>query len=140
MPSQGLFGKKAEPAPQPDTEVIETIRRSRMLEERYHTLERRTQIIEENQLDHNRKLSSEIRAINDDIADIKKSIAEVNDKIQLLVTEMQGFAVKDEVQVIKKYLDYWEPLNFVTQKQVEKIAKEVFEEKNNKNLNKSKKF
>ena len=42
---------------------------------------------------------------------------------------MQGMAKKDDVQVMKKYLELWEPIHFVTQEQVEKIVQDMLERK-----------
>jgi len=132
MPQQGLFRKKSAPEPEPNQAFLELVRRSRMLEERYSNLERRSQVMEENMLEHHRKLSGEIRLLNSDVADVKKAIEDLNEKLQYLAAELQNFARKEDVQVMKKYLDYWEPLNFVTQNRVEKIVKELMEEKKEK--------
>lgn len=132
MPQQGLFRKRGEPEPQPDSRLFELARRSRTLEERYSSLERRNQVMEENVLEHNRKLSSEIRLINDDIRELKKGVSELAEKMHYLAAELQEFARKEEVQVIKKYLDYWEPMRFVTHDQVEKIVNEIIDEKKEK--------
>lgn len=132
MPQQGLFRKRGEPEPQPDSRLFELARRSRTLEERYSSLERRNQVMEENVLEHNRKLSSEIRLMNDDIRELKKGVSELTEKMHYLAAELQDFARRDEVQVIKKYLDYWEPMRFVTHDQVEKIINEIIDEKKEK--------
>ncbi len=132
MPQQGLFRKRGEPEPQPDSGILELTRRSRTLEERYSTLERRSQMLEENVLEHNRKLSSEIRLINEDISELKKSFSELAEKMHYITAELQEFARREEVQVIKKYLDYWEPMRFVTQEQVERIIADVLDGKKEK--------
>ncbi len=132
MPQQGLFRKRSEPEPQPDSRILELTRRSRTLEERYLTLERRGQVMEENTLERNRKLSSEIRLIIEDINELKKSFSELAEKLHYMTAELQEFARRDEVQVIKKYLDYWEPMRFVTPEQVERIIADVLERKKEK--------
>ncbi len=132
MPQQGLFRRRSEPEPQPDARILELTRRSRTLEERYSTIERRSQVMEENTLEHNRKLSSEIRLINEDIGELKKSVSELAEKLHYITAELQEFARRDEVQVIKKYLDYWEPLRFVTQEQVERTIADVLDGKKEK--------
>ncbi len=88
--------------------------------------------MEENVLEHSKKLSSEIRLMNDDIGELKKAVSELNEKMHYLAAELQGFASKEDVQTLKKYLDYWEPLRFVTQDQVEKIVNEIIDEKKGK--------
>ena len=117
---------------QHEGEFLDVMRRSRALEERYSGLERRSQLIEQNMVESNRKLSSELRLLNEDVADIRKSVADLNEKLQLLAAELQSFSRKEDVEVIRKYLQYWEPLNFVTQSQVEKIVKELLKEKEEK--------
>lgn len=128
MAQQGLFGKK-QVQEQPDDRFLEVTRRTRTLEERYSTLERRAQLMEENIIESNRKLSSDMRAINADIAEVKKSVADINEKLQLFAAELQNFSRKEDVDVVKKYLQYWDPLSFVTQKQVEKIVGDAISEK-----------
>ncbi|MBI2663957.1 hypothetical protein HYX10_01295 [Candidatus Woesearchaeota archaeon] len=127
MPQQGLFRRRAAPEPAPSQETAELVRRTRMLEERYSGLERRSQAVEENMIEHHRKLSSEIRMLGEELADVKKAVKDAGDKVQQIIAEMQELARQDEIQTIKKYLDYWEPMRFVTQQQVEKTVKEMME-------------
>ena len=55
-------------------------------------------------------------------------------KINLLIKEITLSAKKEDVAVIKKYIEFWQPLNFVTPTQVEKIVREILEEKTQQNL------
>ena len=134
MAQQGLFRKRAVSEQKPDDELLEMTRRSRVLEGRYANLERRAQVVEENMIEHNRKLLSGIRALNKELVDTKKEIAELREKMEYIAAELQDFARKEEVQVMKKYLDYWDPMNFVTIKQVEKIVNEIIDAKSHRKL------
>ena len=129
MAQQGLFRKRAVAEQQPDNEILEMIRRSRVLEGRYANLERRAQVVEENMIEHNRKLLSGVRTLNQELVDARKAIADLAEKVEYIATELQDFARKEEIQVMKKYLDYWDPMNFVTMKQVEKIVNEIIDSK-----------
>ncbi len=116
-----------------DNTTPESVRGIRTLEERYNGVVRRIQLLEQNMLNSNKKTLSEIKALNSEIADIKKQIEEVNGKIELIAKEFQTLAKKEEVDVLKKYLNLWEPVNFVTQTEVEKIVKNLIEEAGAKN-------
>ena len=129
MAQQGLFRKRAVAEQQPDNEILEMVRRSRVLEGRYANLERRAQVVEENMIEHNRKLLSRVRTLNQELVDARKAIADLAEKVEYIATELQDFARKEEIQVMKKYLDYWDPMNFVTMKQVEKIVNEIIDSK-----------
>ena len=118
MAQQGLFGKRPAEGPEQGDELMETARRTRTLEARYSTLERRNQVVEENMIEHHRKISSEIRLINEDLSEIKKQIEQLNDRISAITAELSQSARKEEMLTLKKYVDYWQPLNFVTQNKV----------------------
>ena len=50
---------------------------------------------------------------------------EIKDKILELVKELKTNAKRDEVKVLEKYINYWNPAKFVTQNEVEAIVKEI---------------
>jgi hypothetical protein len=79
-----------------------------------------------------KRFITEIKTINSDIIELKKEIEGIKNKMDLIVNELKNFASKDEFEVIKKYIEFWEPLNFVTRNEVGKII----EEKLGKNSNK----
>lgn len=108
--------------------VSESVRGIRALEERYSNLIRRVQLSEQNALTASRKAHSELVAINSEIADMKKQISELVEKIALIARELQSLAKKEDVDVLKKYLNLWEPVSFVTQGEVERIVKRVLDE------------
>ncbi|MBS3098134.1 hypothetical protein J4209_05050 [Candidatus Woesearchaeota archaeon] len=99
--------------------------RLRILEERYTNLQTKTQITEQNMLSRNKLLSTEIKATNLDIHEIKRELIEIKDRILLLIKELQMCAKKEEVNVLEKYINLWEPVNFVTRNEVEDIINEI---------------
>ena len=143
QPKPGIFGK---PPQQPavsgefSEQVTTSLRRLRVLEERYSTLHRKTQVYEQNSLVKNKKFDSDIKTINEDLRELKRQVNEIKDKMLMLVSELQSCAKREEVEILKKYLNLWEPLNFVTRNELKKILDDVVEEKlrevNNKPQNK----
>jgi len=108
-------------------------RRLRILEESFTNLRRALQVTEENMLSKNKLFTTEIRTINSDISDIKKETAEIKEKILDLVKELETNAKRDEVKVLEKYINLWNPVKFVTQNEVEQIVKDYFEKYKPKN-------
>ncbi len=125
MQQNTYFQDAQQQAPQ----QTESIRGLRTLEERYNTLVRRIQVLEQNILGSNKKASAEVKTLNSEIAEIKKELEAINGKIELIAKELQTLAKKDEVDVLKKYLNLWEPVNFVTQNEVEKLVRNIMDEK-----------
>ena len=62
--------------------------------------------------------------MNLEITELKRSIEEIKEKIELIIREIPNLAAKDELDVLKKYIQMWEPLNFVTRDELDKRLKE----------------
>ena len=104
-------------------------RRLKILEERYNNLKSRTQLIDQNVLMNNKKQTTEFKTINSDISELKNSINNINEKINLIIKELMNTAKKVDVEVLQKYINLWEPVNFATRKEVEKLFSELKSEK-----------
>lgn len=129
---KGLFHHSHEPDQQQNLKVFsEDIsnlsRRLRLLEESFTNLRRALQVTEQNILSKNKYFSTEIRTTMSDISDIKKELNEIKEKIIDLVKELQTSAKRDEVKVLEKYINLWNPVKFVTQNEVEQIVKEMLD-------------
>lgn len=130
----GLFavGKKGAQGTSPASPfaqgIAEIERRLRALEERFSNLERRSQVTEENMLGSDKKIRAEIKLLGSEFSDAKSQVADLTEKIKAVVRELQGFAKLEDVDVIRKYLNLIEPLDFVTQNEIERIVKQAVEE------------
>ncbi|MBI4449017.1 hypothetical protein HY641_03260 [Candidatus Woesearchaeota archaeon] len=136
-PSGGIFGKKPKeveigpPAGIADLigEVNTSSRRLRVLEDRYGNIRDKMQFLEQNQLSQGKSLTTEVRATQAELLEVKRSLRDIDGKITQLAQEVAASSKKEEVLVLKRYIELWQPLNFVTRNQVEKIVKEVVEER-----------
>ncbi|HIH38446.1 hypothetical protein J4460_01895 [Candidatus Woesearchaeota archaeon] len=104
-------------------------RRIRVLEEREINMRRKTQLMEQNALASQKRLHEAISSLQDDIRSLRHDVRDVMAKFSLMVREVQTLAGKDEVLVLKKYVEMWEPLNFITQKEAEGIIESIINEK-----------
>ena len=111
------------------TDINTLSRRLRLLEEGFTNLRRFFQITEENIITKNKYYSAEIKTLTSDISEIRKEIQELKDKFFLIIKELQTVARKEEVKVLEKYINLWNPIKFVTQNEVEQIINEVLEKK-----------
>ncbi len=101
------------------SEVTNVSRRLRIIEEHQTNFRKKMQVVEQNMIANHKKLSSDIKTLSAEISEMKNLLHEMENKMLMFIKELRMCAKKDEVQVIQKYLAYWEPLNFVTQKQFE---------------------
>jgi len=111
------------------TLVAEINNRVRTLENRYNLLTERLLIVNQNMIEEYKKLMKEVTLVNSDIREIKKELQDIKDVITNLVKEMDTFAKKDQVMVVEKYLNLINPLNFVTEEQLNKALDEKLKKK-----------
>ena len=102
--------------------------RLRVLEDRYMNSRRKMQLVEQNMLANHKKALDEIKLVKSEIDDLKHTIAEMQNRIVMLIKELRMGAKKEEVDTLKKYVELWEPVKFVTQGQVENIVRDIVEE------------
>lgn len=133
--SGGLFSQKPKAAA-PDlgknisslTNMMNDLnRRLRVLEERYNNLQKKTQITEENMLSSFKKVNSTVSTFHDDINTFKKNIKINDERTELIIKELKLTAKKEDIEVLNRYLELWEPVKFVTQNEVNKMVKDKVE-------------
>ena len=61
--------------------------------------------------------------------DIKKQIEDLRNILIQIVDEVKKSAKREDVRTLKKYINLWEPIKFVTYDKVEQIVREILEEK-----------
>lgn len=130
---QGFFAAKAEPAPSYASDMTDQLRnmsrRLRILEERYANQRKNAQVLEHNTIGENKKIQVQIRTIQADVDDIKKQLYEMKQKFDLIGAELQDTAKREDVIVLEKYINLWEPVNFVTRPEVEKLIQFILDSK-----------
>ena len=132
-PSTGFFSRKValEPSPETNNLISQTgdlSRRVRMIEERYDTLRKRNQMTDQNMLSNFKKVNTETKTLSDEIRELKIEIDDIKNKMLIIVKELKLCAKKEDLDVLNRYVNLWNPVSFVTQDGVEKIVKRVLEE------------
>ncbi|MBR9683226.1 hypothetical protein GOV03_01680 [Candidatus Woesearchaeota archaeon] len=94
------------------------------VESKLNTLRREFDVLKEDSSKKYDKLVKEIKITNTDLMDLKREREKFNEKLDLIIKELKLTAGKEELQVLKKYIDLWSPMNFVTQRDVERIVEE----------------
>jgi uncharacterized coiled-coil protein SlyX len=140
--SGGLFshltaGKK-EQQPEPAAPTMQNIqlrdfsRRLRLLEERFASQRKNVHVMEHNMITEHKKLQQDIRTLQQDFDDLKKQLYEMKQQFDLIGSALRDTAKREDVIVLEKYINLWEPLQFVTRGEVERLIDFVLEGKKGK--------
>lgn len=106
--------------------------RVRILESKYSTFGERLLVVNQNMIEEYKKMMSEMKAVEGDLRELQKELFHIKESVRDLVKEMGFFAKKDTVKVLEKYINIWDPLKYVTEKEVEKIVTNMLKEKGTK--------
>ncbi len=96
----------------------------RSIEARYNMLAERLLVVNKNLIEQHKKLVHEIQMINSDIMEAKRDAKTTKELMSNIIKELENFATKDSVKVIEKYIDLLNPLNFVTEDQLNQAIEE----------------
>ena len=124
-----MFGKhETEVSPIALTDLSNQInnlsRRLRILEERYTNLRKNTQLTDQNILKISKDFQREISAATSDATDLRRDFLDLKDKVRLIVKELVECAKTEEVKVLERYINMWDPVKFITKNDVERIVED----------------
>lgn len=130
--SGGLFGGSKKPQNTNQMQDIilqlnDVSRRLLILEERYSNLRKKTQITDQNMLENSKGYNKQLATMRDSLASFSHQLGDTNDKIKLVIRELQEGAKKQDVDVLTRYVDMWNPVNFVSRDEVFKLIKDQVE-------------
>jgi 16S rRNA G1207 methylase RsmC len=109
---------------QVSTMLIDLDRRLRVLEERYNNLRQKLHSTDQNLLESEKSFGRDIRHINEDTLELKRTVNDFSDKLGMFTNEMQNVAKSVDLKVIEKYLAMWNPTNFVTRNELREYLKQ----------------
>lgn len=116
------------PITQLNTDMSSLSRRIRMLEERYYNLRKKTQLTDQNMLEDNKKITTHMDYFKTSIKEVKKKVADITEKLSMFDEEMKDTAKKRDITLINKYLEFWEPMVFLTEKDAIKLIGDTLDE------------
>ena len=109
--------------------LLDLSSRIKLVEGRYNLLRDRVLIINNNMIAEYKKILEEIRIVNSDIKDIKTELFRMREILKHLIQEIEKSARKEELKLLEKYINLWNPMNFVSEQEVKKIVEEMLHEK-----------
>ncbi len=92
------------------------------LESKVNTLLREIDLVKNDTVKKNGELRKEIKVLNEEVLELKRGQEKMGRTMDLIIKELKQTAGKEEIQVLRKYVDFWNPLTFVTQRDVERVV------------------
>lgn len=112
------------------TDVIaDLLNRIRAIEGKYAILGEQLLVVNENTIDSYKDLTREVKVITSEIKEIKQDLFNLKETMKRLLQETEMFARKEQLKVLEKYINLWNPMDFITAEELNKILKDKSESK-----------
>lgn len=123
-----LFSSQAPPSSaseQPSSASVDVFSRLRIYEGRYAELRKNIVVVEQNMLSHYQKTNRELKDLFSEVSELRRQIIDIQDNVTKIIKELGLLATKSDVTVLKRVIDYLDPIKFVRIDQVERIVKDA---------------
>ncbi len=120
--------KKIPQMPDVEEKLTSLSAQLRVLESRYSNLSKRNDLLEENMLRNFNRLREDLKLVSSDLNSLKQKLFDFKHSLTKITKELGVMARREEFDTLKKYVELWEPVNFVTQKEVKEMIEEALEE------------
>ncbi len=108
----------------------------RILEDRYANLRKKNQLTDQALLETQKNFYKEKKILSEELTEAKMKLQDLEEDIVLMKSEFKDVVKQKDFKVLEKYLDMWEPMEFVTRKEAEDLLDELEQKLHEKKLNK----
>ncbi|MBT4134728.1 hypothetical protein HOE39_00020 [Candidatus Woesearchaeota archaeon] len=92
-------------------EIAKLNRRVGLIEDRMRDLRDQIDLIENNLVDKHKSATSGLSELNTKTKDFNSQITDLKNEIVRLNAQLSNFATKQDVQVLERYINFWNPLD-----------------------------
>ena len=93
----------------------------RSMESKNSLLSEHLLTVNQNSIEEYKRLGKEISILNSELKKLKEELFNVKQALNGFLRETDFFAKKNDIKVLEKYINLWNPLEFVTENDVERI-------------------
>ena len=121
-----MMGKKAPAASvqAPNSEVAKLYTWVKALEIKINKLTREFDLLKNDSIRRNNNLKKDVKHFSEELINLKDKQSDNDQKIGTIISELRRTAGVEQVDVLKKYIEFWNPMNFVTQNDLDRLFEE----------------
>ncbi len=110
--------------PQLAAELANINRRVRIVEDQLATLRSHIDMLDSNLVEKHKSNIDDIKEMQASIREVKVAIKDNKEMFDRIINRLNDFASKENVKVLERYINFWNPLHYVTKRVVEDLIKE----------------
>ena len=98
------------------------------LESKVNNLLREVDVLKNDFIKRANQLNKDFKTLSSDQVEVRHEQEKMNQKMVLIINELKQTAGAEEMVTLRKYLEFWNPLTFVTQRDLEKAVESKLDE------------
>ena len=99
------------------------------LEGKVNNLLREVTVLKNDLIRKNNDLKKEVTNLSEDLINTKHEQEMTLQKMDLIIKELKKTAGIEEVMTLRKYIDFWNPMNFVTRQDLDRVIEAKLQER-----------
>lgn len=107
--------------------LLDVIQRQKDLESNLDLTNEKLELLDHNSIKNIKDVKNDMKDLRSDLMELKAELQEIKTFNAKVIKQMKITASKDEVTKLERYIDLWNPMNFVTREELEKSHDEYKE-------------
>ena len=99
--------------------ILTVTQRQKDLESSLDILSEKIDLLDHNSIRNFKKMAQDIKDIRLSAQELKGEVNSIKEFNSRVIKQLKLMTTKDEVQKLEKYIDLWDPMNFVTREELE---------------------
>ncbi|MCA9495359.1 MAG: hypothetical protein KC589_00305 [Nanoarchaeota archaeon] len=108
--------------------ILTVVERQKDLESSIDLIDEKLELLDHNSIKNFKSLFADIKAIREDMRDLQQDIIKIKEFDSKVSKQIKIMTTRDEVQKLEKYIDLWNPMDFVTRGELEEIHDKTIKE------------
>ena len=108
--------------------LVNIIQRQKDLESSLDLFNEKIELLDHNSVKNFKNIFDDVREIKSDFRDLKQEVQHLKDFNEKVTKQLRLFSAKDDVAKLEKYIDLWNPMDFVTREELREHREKMKED------------
>ena len=108
--------------------ILTVVEQQKEIESNFDLLNEKIELLDHNSIKNFKKLNDDIKHIRADLRDLKQEVESLREFNVKVSKQLKLMTTKDEVVKLERYIDLWNPMEFITREELKRRNDEMKEE------------
>ena len=105
--------------------LLSIIQRQKDLESTVDLMNDKIELLDHNSVKNSKASFNDLKSVRNDLKELKEEIANMKELTSKMIKQLKLMSTADEVAKLEKYIDLWNPMEFVTRQELEKYSEDI---------------